>query len=284
MNPDTSNAGAAPVASDITVSTSSPEREGLTPARSARPSLLLGYGVSLLLVAAAALAAFAVNQVVLGASLGLVFVVPVIVAALYFGWGPAFFAAVLGVGVLDFVFIEPRYTFDVASPSDIWTLGLLLVVAAIASTVGAQARNRAITARRSARQAQALQTLAHAVITSEPSVVLIKIAAETLAEIFDAPAVVLAENTGKLWPAASSGGAKPSAADMEAAHWALANDKPTRADAYPFDQSAFNFWPVRTLSGRRLVLGVKQAGDEDSRLESERRYVEMVAGYLASAA
>jgi hypothetical protein len=32
------------------------------------------------------------------------------------------------------------------------------------------------------------------------------------------------------------------------------------------------------------VLGVKQAGDEDSRLESERRYVEMVAGYLASAA
>jgi K+-sensing histidine kinase KdpD len=270
------------MASDIAVPTSI--SEGSSAARPGRPSVLLGYGVSVLLVAVAALAAFLVSQMVQGANLGLVFVVPVIVAALCFGWGPALVAAVLGIGVLDFVFIEPRYSLDVASPSDIWSLGLLLIVAAIASTVGAQSRHRAMAARRAAIQAQALQTLAHAVITSEPRVVLINIAAEALAGIFDAPAVVLAEKSGKLWPAASSGGARPSAAEMEAAHWALANGKPTYAETYPFDQSEFNFWPVETPADGRLVLGVKRAVDEDGRLESERRYVELVAGYLASAA
>jgi K+-sensing histidine kinase KdpD len=272
--------------SDIAVPSDPPEWRGADSslAQPTRSSPVIGYGLSLLLVAAATIVAFVVDHIVPASNLSLVFVLPVIVAALNFGWGPALLSAVLGVGLVDFLFIEPRLTLLVSSPSDLWSLSLLLVVAALASTVGAQSRGRAIAALRAARQAEALQTLAHAVIAAEPQVVLIRVAASTLGDIFSAPAVVLAEQAGKLQPAALSGGAKLSAADLEAAHWALANDKPTRAQTYPFDQAEFDFWPVQRSANQRLVLGVKLTGRADGRPDVPDRHVELVAGYLAAAA
>ncbi|HLZ73524.1 DUF4118 domain-containing protein [Phenylobacterium sp.] len=272
------------MASDVAAPIVSPELDvsdaGAGPP--ARTSPALGYGLSVLLVAAAGIVAFVVDRLVATPNLSLIFVLPVIVAALSFGWGPALVSAMLSVAVDDFFFIEPRFTFRVASPSDVWALALLLVVAAIASTVGAQSRGRALANRRAAEQAEALHRLAHAVIEAQPTTALLKIAAAALSQIFDAPAVVLAEKAGKLWLAATGGGAQPSAADMEAAHWSLANDKATRGETYPFDQAAFDFWPVQT--SHRLVLGVKLQGLSGGRPRDPGRQVELVAAYLSAAA
>ena len=273
------------MASDIAAPIVSSEPDAAADAVApARIPAALGYGLSLILVAAAGLVAFVVDHIVSAPNLSLIFVLPVIVAALSFGWGPALISAMLSVAVDDFFFIEPRFTFRVASPSDVWALALLLLVGAIASTVGAQSRSRALAARRAAQQAEALHSLAHAVIDAEPGSALLKIAATALGRIFDAPAVVLAERSDKLWPAAASGEATLSAADQEAAHWALANDKPTRGETYPFDQAGFDFWPVQTPSNHRLVLGVKLAGVSGGRPQNPGRQVELVAAYLSAAA
>jgi len=244
---------------------------------------LLGYAVGAAMVAGASLVAFVVDNVVQASNLSLVFVVPVIVAAVSFGWGPAFVSVLLSVAAFNFFFIEPRMTFEVASPADLWALALLLVVAAIASTVAAQSRQRALAAAQAAAAAEALHDLAHAVIRAEPGSAVIGLAAQSLGRIFDAPAVVLREAAGRLTVAATSGGAALSAADLEAAQWALANDKPTRAEAYPFDQSTFDFWPARGPGARGLVLGVKLTGRAEGRPDVPDRHVELVAGYLAAA-
>lgn len=259
------------------------EHPETTTLRPAPASAVMGYGLSLAMVAAATLAAFVVDNIVQAPNLSLVFVIPVIVAALRFGWGPAVASALLGVAIFDFLFVEPRMSFLVDRPTDLWALALLLVVAAIASTVGAQARQRAVQAQRAADQAQALHALAHAVIKADPAERLLLTAAKTLGEIFDAPAVVLAEQSGRLWPAATGGGANLTAVDHEAAHWALANDKPTRAETYPFDQAAFDFWPVQTPANRRLVLGVNLAGRSEGRPADADLQIELVAAYLAAA-
>jgi len=274
------------MASDIAVPSagSGSNSQGRVSGLATRASPIVGYGLSVLLVAVATLIAFVVDNIVPASNLSLVYVLPVIVAALSFGWGPALISAMLSVAVLDFLFIEPRMSFRVASPTDLWSLGLLLVVAAIASTVAAQSRGRALAARRTARQAEALHGLAHAVIQAEPSPALIKTAASALSGIFDAPAVVLAETSGKLSPAAASRGARLTLDEEEAAQWALANDKPTRAETYPFDQSSFDFWPVQTPANHRLVLGVKLAEAPDGRPQDPGRQMELVAAYLAAAA
>jgi K+-sensing histidine kinase KdpD len=274
------------MASDVTAPSSSPDQPAApaqTPAPPGRISTAAGYGLSLLSVAAATVIALGVDQVVQASNLSLVFVVPVIVAALNFGWGPAMVSAMLSVAVFDFLFVEPRMSFRVDSPTDLWALGLLLVVAAIASAVGAQSRRRALAAHRSAQQAEALHSLAHAVIEAQPPAALMRTAALALARIFEAPAVILAEQSGKLWPAAASTGAALSAADQEAAQWALTNNKPTRAETFPFDQSMFDFWPVETPASHRLVLGVKLRGRPNGRPNDPTREVDMVAAYLSAA-
>jgi two-component system sensor histidine kinase KdpD len=243
-------------------------------------STVAAYVFSLAGVAAAALLAFVVDHLVQTPNLTLVFVVPVIMAALSFGWGPALFSAVLSVALFDFLFVEPRMSLQVASPTDIWALALLLAVAAIASTVAAQSRRRALEAQRAAEQSEALRALAHAIIAPGAKQDLMQIAATSLGRIFDAPAVVLAERSGALRPAGTSGGAKLSAQEHEAAQWALANGKPTRAESYPFDAAAFDFWPLRT---QRLVLGVKFAGRGEGRPAASERHIELVAAYLAAA-
>jgi K+-sensing histidine kinase KdpD len=272
------------MARDFAISASSPE--GNESDMAAEPPrnipVGLGYALSIALVAAATLVAFVVDHIPFAANLSLIYVVPVVVASLSFGWGPALMAALLSVAVLDFLFIAPRMSFRVASPADLWALGLLLVVAAITSTAGARSRGRALAARRGAEQAEALHALAHGVIESAPRDVLIQMAAEALGRIFDAPAVILAEKAGKLAPAASCGGAALSADDQEAAQWTLANDQRTHAETYPFDQAVFDFWPVQTPADRRLVLGVKLIGSAESRPAAPDHLVEMVAAYLAN--
>jgi two-component system sensor histidine kinase KdpD len=251
-----------------------------TAGRPAGTSALVGYGAGLALVAAATIIAFVVDHLVQAPNLSLVFVLPVTVAALSFGWGPALVSALVSVAVFDFLFVEPRMSFQVASPTDLWALALLLLVAAIASTVGAQSRRRAVEARRAAIQAEALHQLAHAIIQADAGHDLVQTAARSLHRIFDAPAVILVEKAGKLLTAASSGGAHLSAADHEAAQWTHANHQASRAETYPFDQAQFDFWPV---ASRSLVLGVKFAESPDGRPVAPERLVDLVAGYLAGA-
>ncbi|MDP3099057.1 MAG: DUF4118 domain-containing protein, partial [Phenylobacterium sp.] len=134
-----------------------------TPARPTRVvPPLAAYGLSAAMVAAAILGALIVDQVAGASNLSLIFVLPVVVAAAAFGWGPALFAAVAGMAAFNFFLIAPRGSFRVDDPANVWALGLLLVVAAIVSGVAALARARAVDAWRRADQAQALQAFAHA--------------------------------------------------------------------------------------------------------------------------
>lgn len=267
----------------VPTSTSGLENPSGRGAPVAATSPVVGYAASAALVAAAAIVAFAVDHIVDAPNLSLVFVLPVIVAAAAYGWGPALSSAVLGVAALDFFFIEPRYTFVVANPTDIWALVLLLAVAAIVSTVAAQSRGRALAARKAAEQAEALHAVAHAVIKAESPEALMHTAADALGRIFEAPAAILTEQAGVLTPVASSRGARLQAADLEAAQWALANGKSTRGETYPFDRATFDFWPVQMRHDRRLVLGVKITGGPDGRPAGPDRYVDLIAGYLAGA-
>jgi K+-sensing histidine kinase KdpD len=244
---------------------------------------LARYGLAMAMVAAATMFALALEPLVGAANLSLVFVLPVVFAAAGFGWGPSLAAAVAGVLAMDFFFVTPRYTLLVDSPQDLWALGLLLVVGAAVSAVAAHASQRAVEARVAARRAEALQAFANVVMRSPPVAEVERAAAETLARLFDAPALVLVERGEALVPAAAERGAKLSEADAEAARLALSSGVAMRAMTYPTIQAAFDFWPTPGEPGRRSVLGVRLAGRERARFADPAVLVEPVAAYLAAA-
>lgn len=243
----------------------------------------LAHLAALVLTAVAALATVVLEQVMPVPNLSLVFVLPVVIAAVALGWGPSLTAVAASVLAFNFFLIEPRYTLRVAEPSNVLALLLLLAVAAVVSAVAAEARRRAVEARRSADQAGALNAFATGLVAARDLEALTGACAETLTRLFAAPALVLTEADGALAVAARAGGAQPSAADLEAARWTLASGLPSRGGAYPVGEAAFDFWPVASGRRRKAVIGLLISRPDPGRPDHPERLVETVAGYLAVA-
>lgn len=241
------------------------------------------YAVAVLLVAAATLLAFVVENLIAAPNLTMIFVLPVIIAGVAFGWGPSLAAVILGVLAFDFFFTVPYFSFRIATPSDIWAAGLLLVVAAITTTVAAQSRRRAVEAVLAAERAEALQKLAQVVIAAKPRPEILQAAAGALHRIFEAPAVIFLREGGALRPAATAGGPQINPADEAAAEAALADRLHVRAETYPFDQSAFEYWPVAAPFESGCVIGVAFKNAASERPERPERFVDVVSAYLAVA-
>ena len=240
------------------------------------------YGLPLLFVALATVLAFVVRHLIAAPNLTLVYVLPVIIAATQFGWGPALLSVATGVAAFDFFFTEPYYSFAITKPSDIWAAALLLVIAAIASSVAAESRRRALASAEAAERAQALQALAHVIIECRPEAEILKAAATALNRIFAAPAAVFVQGAGEVEAAATAGDPSFTAADREAARGALSARVATRGETYPYDSARFDFWPVSTPEGCDCVLGVDFTHATRERPASPELFVEVIAAYLAA--
>jgi two-component system sensor histidine kinase KdpD len=248
-----------------------------------RRSDATAYAVTGIAVALATLAAVIVDRAISVPNLSLVFVLPVVFSAASFGFGPALAAAVAGVVAYNFFLIEPRYTFRVAQPANIWALALLLTTAAVVSAVAADARRRALEAWAAAAQASTLQTLARALVGESTRAGVAARCAEALSQLFRAPAVLMLHEEGGLRPLGIAGGAAISEADAEAAGWSLASGCATRGGAYPVADSRFDFWPVVTPQRQRAAIGLMISEGEEGRPDAPERLVEIVGGYLSVA-
>jgi two-component system sensor histidine kinase KdpD len=245
--------------------------------------VLLGYAAALAAVAVATGLGGLMQQAIRPPGLALVFVLPVVICAAGFGWGPALAAAVAGALGYNFFLIPPLHTLRIADPADLWTLVLLLMTGAIVSGVAAEARRRALQAKAAADQAVALQALARRLVAASDLPAIAQACAATLAQLFGAYAVVLLEADGGFDVRGAAGGAALTAADDEAARWSLASRLPTRGGAYPVGEAAFDFWPVITPQRQQAVIGVGFGARDDGRPAAPERLVEIVEGYLAVA-
>lgn len=241
------------------------------------------YALSLALVAAASVLAVVVDREVSVPNVSLIFVLPVVVAAIRLGWGPALAAAVAGVIAYNFFLIEPRYTLRVADPANVWALALLLIIAAAVSALASQARRRALEAWQAVDQSTALQAMARSLVGARDRKAIARACAETLARVFKAPAVVFVAEGDELRLTARAGGARIAAGDEDAARWVLAAKLPARGGEYPIDSSAYDFWPVQTPHRKGAVIGVQISGRPEERPKDPERLVDTVAGYLAVA-
>jgi len=238
---------------------------------------LIGVGAVGLAVAVG----LGLERVIPAANLTLLFVLPVLAAAMAFGWRVSMAAAVAGAIAFDFFFTEPKYSLAIASAADLWSTGLLLAIGAAVSTLAAYSRRLATQARRAAIRARALQALAHAVVTGAPRPEILERAALTLNEVFGAPAVILARGPDTMEVRASAGGATLSPSDRTAAATALDLGAPTHGGAYPIDRARFDFWPL-ILSGGEFALGVDFGRAEEGRPADAQEQVEAVMGYLSA--
>jgi len=212
--------------------------------------------------------------------MALPFVLPVILAAVSFGWRASMYASALGAIAYDFFFTEPVFSLRIDSGADLWSLSLLLLVGMIVSTLAAQSRRRAVEAERAAARAHALQELADSLMHTRELGSVAGAAADALSRIFEAPAAVLVRGGDRLRIVAKAGGAHLSGADMEAAAFAADSGLAARAGVYPADKADYDFWPVRAEEGADAVLGVRLADADRGRPKDAGRFARIVGAYV----
>ena len=108
-----------------------------------------GYAAAAVLSAAVTIAATPLLGLIDLTNIVMLFLLAVVGVALVFGRGPAVFAAFVGVGLFDFFFVPPRFTFGVSDVQYVLTFAVMLVVALVVGqlTAGLKVQIDAVTER-----------------------------------------------------------------------------------------------------------------------------------------
>ena len=228
------------------------------PPRMRGPVPWLGHLGALSGVAVAGAVAFVVDRYAQGANLAMVFMLSVLVAGLAFGLWPAVTAAASAALVYNFFFLEPRLTFYIGHPSDVFTFAVFFAVAMTTGWLTGRVRDQtwAVSRRASAISAvlAATRRLSSAARVSDAAVVL----AEQLAAATSAASVVLTPKDGDIVIAAASpalGTLSPG--DMAAARWAWEKGEPAGSGTGTLPNAAWTFRPLQGVRSRAGVVGVE---------------------------
>lgn len=214
----------------------------------------LHYVISLGLLALVGAFGAALSQAGNIANAGLLFLLPVMVAASRYGLRVGIVTSLAASLAYNFFFVPPTRTFTIQDPQNILTVLVLLGVAVASSQLAARVRDHALLAQRSAAQNSLLAGFARQLTgLGKPDEIAQLLCSET-SRLLEANAIMLLPHDGQLELAA----AIPPTASLEsldeaASRWTFDNNRPSGNGSDTLTASDWQFHPL-TAGGK--VLGV----------------------------
>lgn len=249
--------------------------------RPANASTAVQYITVFVVTVMVALVAVGASRQTVIPNLSLVFVIPVVSAAVVYGLGPSLFSVVLAALAYNFFVVEPHDNRVVEDAANLWTIALLFVVGCIVSAVASTARRRADEVSRLRRQDAVLQACSRDIVATEDPREIASIAADALDVLFQVPVVVGIVSGEAAYYVQRGYKIELTGLEMEAAQSALLTQQFVPAGVYPFYASRFDFWPVLTWVAPETVIGL--AIDPQERPLEPERLVDVVASLLGLA-
>lgn len=237
-----------------------------------------------LVVAGVTLAGFAVRRFVGYPSVSLVYLLTVVVLALFLGRGPMLFAATACALLWNFLFLPPHYTFQIAEVEDLLMFGMFFVVAITMGQLTARIRAHAATEQAREQQATALYLLTRSLAACNDPAGLLGVAVSQLSSVFRADVAILlsaAEGESRL-VAYPFGTLTLSDKDVGVADWAFRNARPAGRGTDTLGSSEALFLPLVTPTGCVGVVGLRFGGGrlpslgEQTLLENSIRQVALM--------
>ncbi len=266
-------------------------------AGSARPSEAAGwrphppwrrYLLAALLVIAGSLLGSVVHRFLAPTNLVMIYLLVVVLAALYLGRGPAVLAAVLSVLVFDFFFVPPYLTLAVSQVEYLATFAGLLIVGLLISGLAARLQEQVEATRSRERETAALYSLSRdlAVAVDLDSVVAGRRGKRRGDAGARAGRTAARQRRGGLKPACTLT-ATPAPLDekeMAVATWAYEHCLPAGRGTDTLPSAGLRYLPLTTARGKVGVLGVWPAEAGTRLLTAEqRRLAEAFANLTALA-
>ena len=256
--------------------------------RKADPWLWRHYAWSGLAVAVTVGVAWLFNAAVahvLG-SVGMLFLVPVLLSAVSFGLRPALFTAFVSVMSYNFFFLPPLYTFTIADPNNWVSFAVLLLVAVTAGNLAARVRVQADLAAARAAIAGELFRFAGKLAGSAQLDDILWASAFQIASMLKTNVVILLPD-----PATNNleikVGYPPEdeldAQDLAAATWSWEKGKAAGRNAETLPGTKRLFLPMRTGEGLVGVIGLQRHDDKAMLTPEERRLLDALIDQTALA-
>ena len=216
-------------------------------------------------VAAAVLVGMGLERLTRLPNLSMIFLFAVLVCAIRFGLWSAIGASLLSFMAYNFFFIDPRHSFTVAEPYELFSLIIFLVVAVATGTLAARLRQQA---RATSERAEAMQSLfdfsAKLSGAAKLDDVVYLLANQTAATV-DGKSIILSRHGSDL---AIAGGWPPedniATPDWAAARWAFQKSELAGRGTGTLPASRFQFRPMLGSGGPIAVIGIDPGEGEET--------------------
>lgn len=175
----------------------------------------------------------------------LLFLTAVLISAAAFGFWIGIASAFGALAGVNFMYVEPHFTLQIARPGDIITLGVFLLAAAIAGLISGRLREQVDAAQGRAAALEVLSQVSHELAQASTQAEIAQVAVRHLNALAHGPALALAEVDGRLaLLAAQPTDYVPEASELEAADVAWRRGRIEFASAQGWSGSRLTFYPV----------------------------------------
>lgn len=214
------------------------------------------YAAAAVMVATSTIAGLAVAQRWGTLAVDLLFLPPVLGAAILGGLRPALASAVASALAYNYFFTAPQRSLRIDSAADLVTVIVLFAVAVVASHLASSIRRQARIAEAHALRNATIAGLARRLLSCTSEEEIAHTAAEQLAGLFQCNAVLLLDAQPPQIAASAPGDATLMPSDLAAAALTLATGEPAGRSATRANLADWQFHPVRTNDTVVATIGV----------------------------
>lgn len=247
-------------------------------------SPLQNYVWSLFLVIAATAAGYLFGGQIEPTNLVMVYLLSVVVAAIYLGRGPAVLASLLGVLSFDFLFVTPYFTFAVSDTQYIITFIGLFLVGMVISQLAARATEQAKAAQQREGETAELYDLSRDLAASGDIDSILHFLRKHVEKTFDRTVAVLLPEDDRLVTRILSTNLELGDEEVAVADWVYRHGEPAGRHTNTLPAAQLRYLPLKTARGVVGVVGIGKPSTSDRDLTSaQRRLMEAFANQGAQA-
>ncbi len=236
-----------------------------------------GYAVAVAACLLTALLATPLHGLLELTNIVMIFLLAVVGVGWVYGRGPAVVAAFLGVGLFDFFFVSPRFSFAVGDVQYLVTFAVMLVVALVIGQLTAGLKVQAAAATQREQRMRGLYEMSRDLSAALMAEQVAEIGARFLAAEFRAKASLLVADADDRLVALPGGTA---AVDAAVAQWAFDRGEPAGFGTHTLPASACLVLPLKAPMRLRGVLALEPA-DRHTLGPDQRRLLDTCASLLA---
>lgn len=228
------------------------------------------YVLSLGLVGLATLFSLLFRGRIEPTNLVMIYLVAVVISAIYLGRGPSLIAAIAGVLAFDFFLIPPYITFAVSDTQYLLTFIALLTIGLVVSTLTARVREQAEAAIEGERRATALYSLGRDLTSARGLPQVADTIIGHISEVFGRQVAIFLPKDGQVTTFAHSPDYLPDENELGVANWVFQHNQPAGRGTDTLPAAPVRCHPLKTARGLVGVLGVRPP-DAGSALSLEQR-------------